>query len=326
MSSSGKVCQRRKEKRLSPSTLPNVYFASQCISIRSDPDLLKSLTILFPPVSSNRVTASCARHLPTRRSDHQTQYTSAMDFLRELTPVRLAKRQPEAASPPPYEAHLPTADEASESKQSSPSRAIRRYLPLNPALDAARPGTLRMRIHPANQLVPKHQIRPGQPTWVAFLHIETPDLPRLMREGFHWSSANVDRGGSYMSATYQNFPERVVEAFPGHVNMFCVRMFSLSSRCVGGGGKEDDLSWEGDLAIWGKELADVAPFRLPDVQPENIWSAQAFDSRSRFVYSYRWDEPETSYNCIYDDLPLAGWWPWPKPEVSASIKEEIRSN
>ncbi|RNJ57350.1 hypothetical protein D7B24_006113 [Verticillium nonalfalfae] len=249
-----------------------------------------------------------------------------MDFLRELAPIRLAKRQLEATGPPPYEAHLPTADEASDSKQSSSSWAIRRYLPLNSALDAARPGTLRMRIHPANQLVPKHQTRPGQPTWVAFLQIETPDLPRLMREGFHWSSANVDRGGSYMSATYNNFPERVVEAFPSHENMFCVRMFSLSSRCVGGACKENDVSWAGDLAIWGKELADVAPFRLPDVQPENIWSAQAFDSRSRFVYSYRWDEPETSYNCIYDDLPLAGWWPWPKPEVSASIKEENRPN
>ncbi|KAH8166999.1 hypothetical protein CIB48_g1209 [Xylaria polymorpha] len=39
-------------------------------------------------------------------------------------------------------------------------------------------------------------------TWVAVLLVKCPDVPRLMREGFHWGRANVMREEGYMDQDF----------------------------------------------------------------------------------------------------------------------------
>ena len=34
--------------------------------------------------------------------------------------------------------------------------------------------------------------------------------------------------------------------------------------------------------------------------------------KGHIIYNYRKDKPEESFNAIYDNMPLEGWWPWPR--------------
>jgi hypothetical protein len=42
------------------------------------------------------------------------------------------------------------------------------------------------------------------------------------------------------------------------------------------------------------------------------------------VYFWSKWRPEWNYNALYDDMPMEGWWPWPKKETSVLINERCK--
>ncbi|KAM0440987.1 hypothetical protein ACHAPT_000292 [Fusarium lateritium] len=154
-------------------------------------------------------------------------------------------------------------------------------------------------------------VEDGNPLdWQTFLRVNTQDIPKLMREGFFWSEAHVE-------------PEKgELVRFPCDVSphgMRYCRTYYLD-------GRKENPPWTAQLAVHSYEVRTLANFRLGDLRVENVTSARAFRPRGYEVYYYNFREPQNSINVIYDDMPLKGWWPWPKEreeEVKPSTSEDV---
>ncbi|KAF6829124.1 hypothetical protein CPLU01_08137 [Colletotrichum plurivorum] len=124
-----------------------------------------------------------------------------------------------------------------------------------------------------------------------------------MREGFFWNEDNVIPERSYIDNSHDHHME-------GH-DLHCKRVWTLV-----------DLSpehlWHTELTVWGPDIQTLARFRVSDLQTYIVYSAmvkaprEACNTHRRTIYLYDENRPERCINTIYDDLPLEGWWPWPK--------------
>lgn len=55
------------------------------------------------------------------------------------------------------------------------------------------------------------------------------------------------------------------------------------------------------------------------IKPSNlsiqmVYDAWAWSINDKIIYEYTSWKPEDNFNAIYDDMPMEGWWPWPKKE------------
>ncbi|KAK4155233.1 hypothetical protein C8A00DRAFT_31942 [Chaetomidium leptoderma] len=65
----------------------------------------------------------------------------------------------------------------------------------------------------------------------------------------------------------------------------------------------------------------LSRFRVQNLSRENVYRAYAFNADMHVVYAFEYHRPSYCYNCIYDDMPLQGWWPWPRPRESPSPRD-----
>ncbi|KAF9873162.1 hypothetical protein CkaCkLH20_09325 [Colletotrichum karsti] len=140
--------------------------------------------------------------------------------------------------------------------------------------------------------------------WDAKLLARVKDMPRLMREGFHWSEANVCLEASRVDdATDINLLKKD--------GWKCCRLYYLSQL-------GDDPNWAAELVVCARDLKALAQFRLSDLQPEMVYSAWAvhYSPYPKAYYQYKFErlEPMENFNAVYDGMPMEGWWPWPKRE------------
>ncbi|ROT36807.1 hypothetical protein SODALDRAFT_335007 [Sodiomyces alkalinus F11] len=193
----------------------------------------------------------------------------------------------------------------------------------------ARPGNLQLNIYPAGCLSSDSTIaKEWGAAWVAVMWLHTEDLARLMRDGFDWDESNVIKEAGFLTREYKKkmpWWGPKPSYFSGDPEEFLCRHFSLRSS-------EDDPSWTASLTVWfPTTITDPTPeavirFRLADLHPENITSAVATDDNGRTVYWFSWFRPNCRFiNCIYDDMPLRGWWPCPKarPEEEEGLNETL---
>ncbi|KAI8684779.1 hypothetical protein NCS57_00144900 [Fusarium keratoplasticum] len=89
---------------------------------------------------------------------------------------------------------------------------------------------------------------------------------------------------------------------------------------------EDDPQWMAKLTVHSHELHVLSEFRLRDLRVEDILSAMAFRPRGHRVCYYHAHKPQHGINAIYDNMPLKGWWPWPKEEEAAGETEDDTEN
>lgn len=144
------------------------------------------------------------------------------------------------------------------------------------------------------------------PEWEVFLRVNAHDLPRLMREGFYWSEANVDHErGEYSS--HRREEDRNLVRF--------TRTYYLEDL-------QEDPQWMAQLTVYSFEIHVLSTFRLRDLRVKDVLQARAFRPRGREVYYYNAHEPTHFINAIYDDMPLKGWWPWPKEETEIEMEDE----
>ncbi|WYZ36047.1 hypothetical protein EsH8_X_000694 [Colletotrichum jinshuiense] len=141
--------------------------------------------------------------------------------------------------------------------------------------------------------------------WSASLHVKVKDLPRLMREGFHWTLVNFHREASFFNKNISEPPLR-------QSGWSCSRTYYLSDL------DEDDPQWTAKLMVCARERQVLTRFRLVELRPELVFYTLAWnpECREQFYYTFDRHDPEKNFNAIYDDMPLEGWWPWPKRQAS----------
>ncbi|KAI1177872.1 hypothetical protein F4777DRAFT_540691 [Nemania sp. FL0916] len=137
----------------------------------------------------------------------------------------------------------------------------------------------------------------GQP-WVARILVKCPDIPRMMREGFHWTDENILPEEGYIKL------EREEKAFRWKRNYFLADL-------------QHPRRWVARVFVEASNLKTLSDFKLSHhlSKATVIWCrawAQAWGKDNLMIYNFEYDDPEYSFNAIYDDMPLDGWWPWPK--------------
>ncbi len=149
--------------------------------------------------------------------------------------------------------------------------------------------------------------------WKAILYIQAMDIPRLMREGFYWTRDNIWEEKCFVTPNNIN---------PGQAKLGynITRRYFLSDL-------SNEPQWKGWLVVFGKstKFERLARFRLEELSSDLVWAAFAATAPDQLVYAYVVGNTTTSFNTIYDDMPLDGWWPWPKRAVHTSGKHDDKT-
>lgn len=77
------------------------------------------------------------------------------------------------------------------------------------------------------------------------------------------------------------------------------------------------VSWAAKLEVSANEQSDIASFKIKDLRLDQIQKADAWNTNGQLIYRYRLHDLNNNFNAIYDDVPLEGWWPWPKKKEQA---------
>lgn len=145
--------------------------------------------------------------------------------------------------------------------------------------------------------------------WTAKLTITTHDIARLMREGFHWSAANVCKEKGFIQTL------RREDGHSPHWKK--ARHYFLTDL------SEVPAQWEGWLMVYAGRTSVLSQFRVSDLRPDQAYAAtvQPLNGKEKtaMLYAYDVGTPEDCFNAIYDDMPLEGWWPWPKQNGSTAV-------
>ncbi|KAM4067280.1 hypothetical protein HRG_001258 [Hirsutella rhossiliensis] len=141
--------------------------------------------------------------------------------------------------------------------------------------------------------------------WEADVDVVAKDVPRLMREGFHWNEANIQREKGHMVL-------RGLPPIPRSRGWSYARVFYLTDKPRDGG----DAQWTATLTVFARKLSVLSNFKPRQISLGNVHSAWAWNRDKKLTYSYYAIRPGDSFNTIYDDRPLEGWWPWPKKRQS----------
>ncbi|KAK3300677.1 uncharacterized protein B0H64DRAFT_428690 [Chaetomium fimeti] len=144
------------------------------------------------------------------------------------------------------------------------------------------PGFIEMRMTPAEWT---------DKPWVAFLVIGCEDVPRLMREGFFWSTENVVPEEGYIS---------------DNIRKECEGLGCRHKRTWIIADKANDKApqWKGRLEVTSPLLATLAAFRVKDLSRKNVYASYAWNWAGKLIYNYDYRYPKHNFNCIYDDEPL----------------------
>ncbi|CAI0642658.1 unnamed protein product [Colletotrichum noveboracense] len=139
--------------------------------------------------------------------------------------------------------------------------------------------------------------------WMARLVVKTGNIVGLMKGGFHWSPKNVHSEASHFDMKV-NDPE--LSQYKQEVS----RTFYLSDT-------RTPVSWTAKLEVAANKQSDLARFKVNDLELDQIEKAEAWNTNGQLICHYCRHDQYNNFNAIYDDLPLEGWWPWPKQNEQA---------
>jgi hypothetical protein len=129
--------------------------------------------------------------------------------------------------------------------------------------------------------------------WTAQLYVTTWDLPGLMRDGLHLTPENVQEQDNHFK--WGSLLEGGKIVYP--------RSYTVI-----------DSRWSGHLHVCAWTATPLVNFRIHHLSAAKVLTASVGDDKEKLMYCYDLDRPEHSFNCVYDDMPLDGLWPWPKRE------------
>ncbi|KAI1359289.1 hypothetical protein F5Y08DRAFT_344855 [Xylaria arbuscula] len=121
--------------------------------------------------------------------------------------------------------------------------------------------------------------------------------PRLMREGFHWDTSNVIREEGYFDKDFYEWRDRK--------QWSSCRHYFLRDL------KEPPL-WIATMRFVAVSDVIISVFNLNELSRANIRLASAYNQSGQLIYHYHHENTFRRCNTIYDDMPMEGWWPWPR--------------
>lgn len=140
----------------------------------------------------------------------------------------------------------------------------------------------------------------GDDNWQAFVKIQADDLGRVMREGLHWTEANLDREAGYIDYNPQSSISSLIPPF-----ITCARVFVFRDLAR-------EPQWTAKMTVLCRDLPSLSLFRFSDLTVDHIAFCTAKDADGKMVYMFGRVGGCFNMNTLYDDMPLEGWWPWPK--------------
>lgn len=142
------------------------------------------------------------------------------------------------------------------------------------------------------------------PTWTAIMEVWVDNIPALMRHGFHWSAANVDRSSQWIE-TFGLL--EVATTF-----MEERRRYGKQRRRYTIRGSTTGPKWVAHINVFSRDASTIVDFSLDQINMDTISEAEAWSFARRKVYQAQMKDSGICFNTIYDKMPLEGWWPWPK--------------
>lgn len=133
--------------------------------------------------------------------------------------------------------------------------------------------------------------------WIARMDIQFKDVCATMEQGLYWSRDNIDPTGS--KVFHNSWGKSAEDGFTRG------RQFHLIDLA-------EDPQWKASLVVYAPKVKALSEFRIQNLSVDNIADMTAFTGDGRWIYEYNRGDPGQNFNAIYDDMPLGGWWPWPK--------------
>ncbi|KAH6647270.1 hypothetical protein BKA67DRAFT_663606 [Truncatella angustata] len=131
--------------------------------------------------------------------------------------------------------------------------------------------------------------------------IKCDNVPRLMREGLEINEAHLLREEGFIDAQ-RGRPEQAANP-----TWHLTRHMYLQDL-------QRPPLWIAKLEAHSDCINKLRSIRLDDLSFRNVHSAFAWGLAGEAIYQYkRWNLDE-AFNVIYDDMPMKGWWPWPRKE------------
>ena len=155
----------------------------------------------------------------------------------------------------------------------------------------------------------------SQPAWRALLHLQVRNTARLMREGFYWSSENLEQQEHKINLNLKpnKIPKQLSKMIfapawgwtrHDHADWKHSRTYFISDNVPA---KE----WRGTLVVYGKKPSTVIEFDINAITPETVVWARAWNWRGNICYDTCGGQG-ARFNTLFNEMPLDGWWPWPK--------------
>lgn len=136
--------------------------------------------------------------------------------------------------------------------------------------------------------------------WVAKMQVKCSDVPRLMREGFHWSSSNVINEDGFTDKNFTILEYPLNKREWGHNRHYFLKDLHEPPR------------WIATIEVIALRLKTLSLFDLRQLSPEKNSYTKALTDDRKQIYQYHYSNPDDCFNVIYNDTPLGGQWPWPK--------------
>lgn len=205
---------------------------------------------------------------------------------------------------------MPTASEAAKHDATWEARCPEDWLSRSPRVQLAF-------YHESMFTSITQKIKPGKTSWVARVDVKTRNVPRLMREGLHWSDANVQKELSYFERNISASAIPSIHSGEQHDGWTNLRKYFLVSL-------DTTTNWTAEITVYTKSVAVLSEFELCWLTAENLGLTYATNWDGKMVYMYRkWQAENTYLNAIYGNMPLKGWWPWPKAvEADVTVMKE----
>ncbi|KAG9251907.1 uncharacterized protein F5Z01DRAFT_256802 [Emericellopsis atlantica] len=142
--------------------------------------------------------------------------------------------------------------------------------------------------------------------WRAQLLVHDANIPKLMRKGFSLTSAHFSHAES--SISLKSRLSIALSLSLCHARIFFFRRPASELGCYG------------KVIVWSRSRSTIVNFDLKGLRRDTVTKVDGWNVRNAKVYQFRSD-PKACFNAIYAQMPLEGWWPWPKaPSTRVAVR------
>lgn len=138
--------------------------------------------------------------------------------------------------------------------------------------------------------------------WCGHMFVKCHDVPRLMREGFYWTTANVLKEEGSISIGLNGDIPRM-----GMTDFTVSRDYYMTDL-------QQPPRWVAQFVLYSTTLDILRNINLDGLSIQRVHAMFAWSRNEKLIYHFQSREPQLNFNAIYDDMRMEGWWPWPRKE------------